>query len=269
MQAASQLSNIAGLLVCPWCSGKITIGSADITCLSCGRVYAVQQGIALLARTGTPEEPQAQGPVPTSRSYQAQYQDVAEAKKYNEGYKKLSKSMNTSREHGILDRLLRSQGRCATLLDIPSGGGRLSPVLEQHTDLLIEADIALGQLLYGAADTTLRKAPVRMTASAFHIPLRADAVDATVCCRLCHHLPTPGERERLVAELLRVSRRFVIMTFFDHDSFKNRRRLALGKPSKMTMTVDRVAELARIGGAELIELPPCSPSFPGTGSRSW
>jgi len=72
-----------------------------------------------------------------------------------------------------------------------------------------------------------------------------------------------SERERLIAELLRVSRWFVIMTFFDHDSFKNRRRLALGKPSKMTMTVERVAELARKGGAELVEAPALFAFFSG------
>ncbi len=271
MQAANHLSHIAGILACPWCSGSISVGSAALTCQACGRVYPVQQGIALLARGGTPEEPQVQvqaqvqarSPAPTSRAYQEQYQDVSEAKKYNEGYKKLSKRINTTREHGVLARLLRTQGRSGILLDIPSGGGRLSPVLEQHTDLLIEADIALGQLLYGAADPALKKAAVRMTASAFHIPLRADAVDGTVCCRLSHHLPTAGERERLVAELLRVSRCFVIMTFFDHDSHKNRRRLALGKPSKMTMTVKQVAELARSGGAELVAHPALFPFFSG------
>lgn len=263
MQAANQLSSIAGLLACPWCSGAISVGSNELTCQACARVYPIQQGIALLARCGTPEEPRVQGPAPTSQAYQEQYQEVAEAKKYNEGYKKLSKMINTTREHSVLDRLLHTQGRSGTLLDIPAGGGRLSPTLEKHTDLLIESDIALGQLLYGAADPALKKSAVRITASAFHIPLKSGAVDATVCCRLSHHLPTVAERERLVAELLRVSKRFVIMTFFDHDSHKNRRRLALGKPSKLTMTVAQVAELARRGGAELVAHPALFPFFSG------
>ena len=267
MQAANQLSNIAGLLACPWCSAAVSVGSAELTCQACGRVYPIQQGIALLARIGTPEENQTpaptQNPAPSSQAYQQQYQDVAEAAKYNEGYKALSKRINTTREHSVLDRLLRTQGRTGTLLDIPAGGGRLSPVLEQHTDQLIEADIALGQLLYGAADPALKKVAVRMTASAFHIPLRSDAVDGTVCCRLSHHLPTATERERLVAELLRVSKRFVIMTFFDHDSHKNRRRLALGKPSKLTMTVSQVAELAKRSGAELVAHQALFPFFSG------
>jgi ubiquinone/menaquinone biosynthesis C-methylase UbiE len=108
-----------------------------------------------------------------------------------------------------------------------------------------------------------------MTASAFHIPLRDESVDATVCVRLCHHLPTSAERERLLRELLRVSRRFVIMTYFDFHSVKNAlrrlRRPFTGKPPKMTMKTSRVAELAKEGGAELVACP--AVSLLGSGHR--
>jgi hypothetical protein len=101
-----------------------------------------------------------------------------------------------------------------------------------------------------------------MTASAFHIPLRDNAVDGTVCVRLAHHLPTAVERERLLRELLRVSRRFVVMTYFDHHSLKNLlrrlRRPFNRKEPKMTMTTERVAALAREAGARLVDAPPLS-----------
>ena len=80
-----------------------------------------------------------------------------------------------------------------------------------------------------------------MTASAFHIPFKDNSVDAVVCCRLCHHLPNAEQRERLIDELLRVARRFVIMTFFDHHSVKNLLRRARNQlrsqPPKRTMTI--------------------------------
>lgn len=80
-----------------------------------------------------------------------------------------------------------------------------------------------------------------------------------MCVRLNHHLPTADERERLVRELLRVARKFVVMTFFDYHSLKNLgrrlRRPLDKKPPKMTMTVARVHELAREGGFELVEWP--------------
>jgi hypothetical protein len=53
-----------------------------------------------------------------------------------------SKRWITRREYTLLERLLASQPRCQSLLDLPSGGGRLSPQIAQYTDLLIESDIA-------------------------------------------------------------------------------------------------------------------------------
>jgi ubiquinone/menaquinone biosynthesis C-methylase UbiE len=131
----------------------------------------------------------------------------------------------------------------------------------------VEADIGLGQLLYGKGNHKGDDPRIWMTASAFHIPFRDEAVDGVVCCRLSHHLPTPEERERLVSELLRVAKRFVIMTFFDHYSVKNLVRRARapfdGQPPKMTMTIEGVRELSREHGAELVAYPPLSRLFSG------
>jgi len=148
------------------------------------------------------------------------------------------------------------------LLDLPCGGGRLTPAFAASADLVIEADIGLGQVLYGRSESRVATPRVWMTASAFHIPLRDSAVDGTICVRLSHHLPTPAERERLLEELLRVSRRFVIMTYFDHYSVKNAlrrlRRPFDRQPPKMTMTTAHVMELALLCGARLVAAPPLS-----------
>jgi hypothetical protein len=101
-----------------------------------------------------------------------------------------------------------------------------------------------------------------MTASAFHIPLRDRGVDAAVCIRLCHHLPTPTERARLVSELLRVADRFVLMTFFDFRSLKNWLRRARQpfdhKPPKHTMRVEEIGRIAAQHGFTLRRCPALS-----------
>ena len=57
------------------------------------------------------------------------------------------------------------------------------------------------------------------------------------------------------------------MTFFDFYSIKNYGRRARKpfnkKPPKMTMTVERVSELARQNGAELVAWPALSHIFSG------
>jgi hypothetical protein len=96
-------------------------------------------------------------------------------------------------------------------------------------------------------------------ASGFHTPLKDASVDGAVCVRLTHHLPNGSEREQLVRELLRVSRRFLIVSFFDYHSPKNTlRRLSRPlnrKPPKSTMKVGELQRLARDCGARLVESP--------------
>jgi SAM-dependent methyltransferase len=258
-------------LQCPRCGGRLNLGAEAVTCGGCREVFPVRGGIPLLAIHGTTET-WSGGPAPgtteTSAAYQREYEELEEARKYNEAYRdKPTKQWSTSREYRLLERLLGSQPRSGVLLDLPSGGGRLSDQLGRYTDLLVEADIAVGQLLYALEHHEGGDERLWMTASAFHIPFRDESVDGVVCCRLNHHLPTPEERARLVTELLRVARRFVIMTFFDHHSVKNYLRRMRSpfnrKPPKMTMRVDEVRRLAREHGAELVTAPPLSRLFSG------
>jgi len=256
------IETLADVLACPACRGALRIGQADIRCEACGAAYDIREGVPLFARKGSAETWGEKASAGSSESYQENYEKVVRAEQYNEKYRaKLFKRISTRLEFRLLRRLLSTQPRCATLLDLPCGGGRLSSHLAPSTDLLIEADIALGQVLYGRGSSRVEALRIWMTASAFHIPFRDDGVDATVSIRLSHHLPSEEERERLVRELLRVSRRFVLMSFFDHNAPKNLLRRARkvlrldGKKPKKTMTVRRVSELARECGAELVACP--------------
>ena len=264
------LGPILNRMRCPRCAAALTIGDERVACES-GHTFPVRDGVPLLAILGTAATWADAADAETSADYQREYQEEGKAKRYNEAYRdRPTKRWSTEREYRLLERHLGSRPRAGVLLDIPSGGGRLSGVLSRHADLLVEADIGLGQILYGrerARETAADGSRVWITASAFHIPFKDRSVDGVVCCRLCHHLPAAEERERLVAELLRVARDFVVMTFFDYHSVKNyirrARRPFSGLPPKMTMTVDRVAELARSAGAELVAWPALSHLFSG------
>jgi ubiquinone/menaquinone biosynthesis C-methylase UbiE len=266
--SSQPLERIESLLRCPLCRSSLKRGEQGLSCGQCGAIYSVEDGIPLLARIGGAETWGEAASEADSGAYQKRYQEMTGAAEYNLKYRAQAlKRSSTRREFKLLNELLGSQGRSEILLDLPSGGGRLSPALAPHADLIIEADIALGQSRFGMQDLSVEVPQVWMTASAFHIPLEDRSVDGAVSCRLCHHLPTPCERERLVHELLRVSRRFVVMTFFDYHSVKNilrrARRPFNHKPPKMTMTRVQVAELARKDGAELVACPPLSRLFSG------
>ncbi len=260
------LEPIKNILVCPACRGGLLFEQDDITCLNCKQVYPIYENIPQFALYQNDETASREPAEISKNHYEQRYEDFEKARNYNLKYdRKLLKRLSTMREYQILRRLLGRQKPCATMLEIPCGGGRISPQLVNATDLLIQADVGLGQILYGMTREKFKIPQIWMTASAFHIPLQNSSVDAAVCIRLSHHLPTTNQREDLLAELLRVARRYVVMTFFDYHSIKNTlRRIRNSKP-KFTMAVSQVASVAAAHGATLAACPRLS--IIGSGHR--
>ncbi len=255
------ISAIANILACPTCSSALILDDNAIHCAGCGTRYGVDDGVALLAIRGTSGTWGAPQESAQSDDYQAEFQIIERAAAYNHGYQRHAhKRFGTRHEWRLIRRHLEKVGHSRVILELPCGGGRITPAFASAADFVIEADIAIGQLRYGLATSKVTTPRAWMTASVFHIPLRDNSVDGTICIRLAHHLPTAAERDRLFQELLRVSKRFVIVTYFDHYSLKNLTRRMRHpfnrKPPKLTMTTDRVAELARAGGARLVAAPP-------------
>ena len=262
------VERLAGRLACPDCRADLAARGHALRCLKCGREFEIRDGIPLLLPRALAEarsEPQRDG---TSRAYQENYREVERAERYNAKYSKQAlKRASTRREFQLIRQLLGSVQRSEVLLDLPSGGGRLSPALAPFADLILEADVAFGQLQHGRNAPPLEAPQLWLEASAFDIPLRDRSVDGTVCVRLAHHLPAASERERLVDEILRVSQRFALMTFFDFHSMKNRlRRLRQpfdGKPPKLTMSQAELRGLAARRGFSLVACPALSRLFSG------
>lgn len=264
--APPALQPILALLSCPWCRASLGWESAGLRCTGCPAEFPVREDIFDLARRGTAETWGAGDSAASSQRYQEAYAGLERAQDYNRAYEvRTLKRLSTQRERHLIAKLLGTQGRAGTLLELPCGGGRLSPSFAPWTELLIQADTGWGQLLHANRRPALAVPRVLLSASGFHVPFRDNSLDGVACVRLSHHLPTVEERHRLLRELLRVARRYVLMTFFDHHSLKNRLRQRTRKPPKMTMTVDEVGRIAREHGAQLVEAPALS--WVGSGHR--
>jgi protein-S-isoprenylcysteine O-methyltransferase Ste14 len=85
--------------------------------------------------------------------------------------------------------------------------------------------------------------------------------------RLCHHFPTADERTQYIEEVLRVSRKWVILTYLDTDSFhhfvRSASRRLEGKPVKWSMSNEEVADVASSQGFEVMDSTLLSPMFSG------
>lgn len=263
MTRDAAIADIQHLLACPVCRDPLSVGPDWIRCEGCDARYPVEDGIALLALRGGSE---TWGVAPTGEQgtdYQDEFQDIARAADYNLQFRRRPLKLGvTPRESALIRRCIRKVGRSRAILEIPCGGGRLTPAFADSTELVIEADVAIGQVRYGRKASQAQAQRVWMTASAFHIPLRDASVDGVVCVRLSHHLPTAAERERLFAEVLRVSRRFAIVTYFDRHSLKHLtwrlRHPFSRKARKPALSRSEVAALAAAHGARLVSSEPLS-----------
>lgn len=190
---------------------------------------------------------------PETLAYQLKYQSWDEARKYNTRYEE-RKGRTTRRESAVLQKLLRRRPDSQTVLDVPCGSGRLSHAIAGFADTLIEMDLSAGQISYGRRYGRTGTPQLWVRASALQIPLKDNSVDGAVCIRLSHHLYAREEKEKLLSELLRVSRRFVIFYFVDGASVKHmlrrwRDRLSGTSRKVNWMTRREVEEIAqRLGG---------------------
>jgi SAM-dependent methyltransferase len=251
------LSALLPLLICPECRGDLARQGASLTCVTCSRTYGIVDEIPLLAQTGSSELWGVASDGQSSTAYQEHFlkTDIGETyqRKYERGW---SKRCATRREISRIETLLASQPRSSRFLDIPCGGGRVSRPLVNATDLLLQADLSLSQVAMARRRMGAHGNTAWFTASAFLIPLRDGSVDATLCNRLTHHLPLVAEQERLIGELLRVSRHFVILSYYDHGSFKSLGRRLRGKYPGHTMKRDDLrARVERYGAFVKVDIP--------------
>ncbi len=114
----------------------------------------------------------------------------------------------------LLDRIGMTAGAPAErIVDLPCGAGRMRVLLGARCRRLIQADLAAAMLRRRAhsEDWCLQ-------ASALCIPLADECLDLAFCLRVVHHFAHREERVRLLGELGRVSRRWVLASFFDAHS---------------------------------------------------
>jgi SAM-dependent methyltransferase len=118
-------------------------------------------------------------------------------------------------EERIVRDLLADCGPLADALDVPCGTGRFQDVLRTAPGAprLVSVDASLAMLGEHPDGE-------RLAASVAALPFRAVAFDAVLCARLLHHFKTSAQRTAVMAELARVSRRWVVASYYDMRSWQ-------------------------------------------------
>lgn len=117
------------------------------------------------------------------------------------------------KEVAILRNLLAKAGTLEVAMDLPAGTGRLTPILAEFASRVILADASDVMLEIAKEDNPTLPATFLVT-SAEKIDLPAGAVDLLFCHRFLHHINQPELRQRIFCEMARVSRRYVIVSYY-------------------------------------------------------
>lgn len=150
------------------------------------------------------------------------------------------------------------------VLDVPCGTGRLAPVLERNRPYV---GLDASSTMLAEASTPSHRRLLRGDAA--RLPFTDRSFGLVVCCRLLHHLRDGEDLERVVAELVRVSSRFVLASFWDARSLESlRRRLPFVRRPRHRVARRR-AELERaveLAGARALGW---HSSLPGLSQQVW
>ena len=185
-----------------------------------------------------------------------------------------TEQVNNWSERRLLARLLRKALNGTSIeraLDVPCGYGRLYPIIKNSAGRVVECDWSFHLLKLGLENRHGRAVKGAeagyVRATALSLPFHDRAFDLVLSVRLCHHIREHAERIEYFREISRVSSRWVIFTYFDEDSLKNRirrfRRRFNKKRSKWTLTHSEIQAIAEEAGFDLFCSMPLSRLFSG------
>lgn len=175
------------------------------------------------------------------------------ARRYAEHHRKsLRTRLTTAREQQVLYSSLADAGFPETALDLPCGTGRFWPAFSRAgVKQLIAGDGSRGMLEVAETHRLNDMIPAQLLqTSAFEMALPDESVDFAACLRFYHHLSRPEDRATLLAELKRVSRRFVAISLWVDGNLAGNRRIRKPAPDAVAGYGKRICRRRRDVEAE-------------------
>ena len=168
-------------------------------------------------------------------------------------YHSLDQAWVNWREQRLLARLLTlCQLANRTVLDVPCGYSRFAPLYARLGITAVGADMSYDMAHLAAATHKRHSGEGWLCADILALPFPDSMFDSVLCIRLLHHRFSDAERQRILAELARVSRRFVIISFYQPTLLHALARHWRGARGRLAMmTAARLRELAQASGLQV------------------
>jgi SAM-dependent methyltransferase len=150
-------------------------------------------------------------------------------------------------ERRMVADLAAELGLAGPVLDVPCGAGRFLPIFAAAAERTVGADVSMDML--GLARGVAAEAPgpcAVLAADARRLPFADGTFELAFAMRLLHRVRDAAEREAVLAELARASRRWVLFSFYNRRSFRGLRDRLRGRYPGETRS--RIAAEARRAG---------------------
>jgi SAM-dependent methyltransferase len=173
-------------------------------------------------------------------------------------YRSLDQAWVNWREQRLLARLLtQCQLANRTVLDVPCGYSRLAPLYARLGITAVGADVSYDMARLAAATHTQHQGEHWLCADILALPFSDSTFDSVLCIRLLHHRFSDAERQRILAELARVSRRLVIISFYQPTLLHTLARYWRGTRGRLAMmTSVHLRKLAQASGLQVQRVLP-------------
>jgi ubiquinone/menaquinone biosynthesis C-methylase UbiE len=195
-------------------------------------------------------------PTPGNDEFVDRFMQRQAAERYRDRYRSGRHAKVNQRERACLHQLVAGLGPLEVSLDLPCGTGRLADILAKASRKVILADSS--PLMLELAKEELGETPAEyLQTNAERIDLPTGSVDLILCHRLLSHIPAAEVRARIMKELARVTRRYLVISCYP-PGIRTRikgllRRVFPGSRSaKQPATLKEYLDLANAVGLRLV-----------------
>jgi ubiquinone/menaquinone biosynthesis C-methylase UbiE len=168
-------------------------------------------------------------------------------------YRSLDQAWVNWREQRLLAQMLtQCQLAKGTMLDVPCGYSRFAPLYARLGITATGADVSYEMAHLAAANHAQHSRKRWLCANVLALPFIDSVFDSVLCIRLLHHRYSDAERQHILGELARVSRRFVIISFYRSTLLHTVARHWRGSRGRLAMmTLPHLRELAQASGLQI------------------
>jgi ubiquinone/menaquinone biosynthesis C-methylase UbiE len=133
-------------------------------------------------------------------------------------YRKIDQKLIDRSEGKIVGKILARIGsQAGSLLDIPCGYGRFTPIFLERKLYLACSDLSpamVARCKERAAAEVGRKKGSFVVSDIQHLPFKDNAFHCVFTFRLFQHIPTQQQRQNILCEISRVTRKWAIVSFY-------------------------------------------------------